>query len=327
MLNTFISKKTWILLFCVIIATIPRFNRNQFFISRPPADMAIHTAMIEYYRTGEVDNILLSKHSIAANWRPLFPFIASFLPFAPITSLSILGILSIFFSVIILKRIMRQLGVDEKNIYLSLYLYIFSFPVFYYTTIGYLDPGLILLLNLGILLAIEKHTFLFYLNLALGVLMKEGIIVLLPFYWLYIIKEEAGTKKTLISIILSILIYFTISVIVRKLTFNSSLGFDVFWSPGSDMFLYNLNRINSWLSFILVMGIPLALISYNFHIFKTLIKSHQGVLPLIAGALMAVSTYGFAFISTVADGRTTWASYPFLFPIIGLIFTNKDRIK
>ena len=97
-------KKTWFLLFCIILVSIPRFNRNQIFFKRPQADMAIHTAMVEYYRSGNVEDILLSEDSIAANWRPMFPFIASFIPLSTITSLSILGILSIFVSVIFLKK-------------------------------------------------------------------------------------------------------------------------------------------------------------------------------------------------------------------------------
>lgn len=319
--------KTWLLLFCVICVALPRFNRNQIFIKKPPADMEIHTAMVEYFRLGDVDDILVSKDSIAANWRPLFPLIASYLPFKPITSLSVLGIFSIFISVLMLRTIMIRLGIDEKSIYQTLYLYIFSFPVFYYTTIGYVDPGLILMITIGIYLIIKEYHFLFIVVLSSGIFMKEGIIVLLPFFWLSLFQKKMPNGIKYIWISSSIIIYCTISIIIRKLSINALEGHDLFWSPSLEMLLYNLGRTNSWLSFILVMGVPLMLIFYNSHIIKRLIKTNQYVLPLIAGAVLAIGTYSFAFISTVADGRTLWASYPFLFPIIGLIFTHKDRMK
>ena len=37
-------------------------------------------------------------------------------------------------------------------------------------------------------------------------------------------------------------------------------------------------------------------------------------------------TYLFAFISTVADGRTVWAAYPFLIPLVGYILDNKRSL-
>ena len=53
-----IYKKTWFLLFCIILITHPRFNRNQIFFKRPQADMAIHTAMVDYYRSGNIPWVL-----------------------------------------------------------------------------------------------------------------------------------------------------------------------------------------------------------------------------------------------------------------------------
>ena len=105
------------LLFCLYPS-----NRNQIFIKRPQADMAIHTAIVDYFRSGTVTEILLSKDSIAANWRPMYPFIASFMPFSPITSLSILGILSIFLTVIILKKTLLIMNIPEKRIFQGIYL-------------------------------------------------------------------------------------------------------------------------------------------------------------------------------------------------------------
>ena len=180
-------RKTWVLLFCIILVSLPRFNRNQLIFKRPQADMAIHTAMVKYFNTGDIDKIILSKDSIAANWRPLFPFIASLIPFNAITSLSLLGIFTIFISVIFIKKILNVLKLPKHRIYQSLYIYIFSFPVFYYTTIGYVDPGLIMMISIGIYLTITNQLKLLMFTIVSGVFMKEGIIVLI----LFLLMEKA----------------------------------------------------------------------------------------------------------------------------------------
>ena len=316
--------KTWVLMICVICVATPRFNRNQFFIKRPLADMEIHTSMVDYFRTGHINEILLSENSIAANWRPLFPLIASFLPFVPITSMSLLGILSISLSVLLLKLTMMRIGVRTKFIYNTLFLYIFSFPVFYYTTIGYVDPGLILMLTTGIYLIISEKYILFLACLGLGVFMKEGIIVLLPFFWLYIFYKKMPKLMNILWVSMSLFVCVFMSIITRVVSINVSSGYQLFWSTSTEMLIYNLNRMNSWMSFILVMGIPLLLLLKNQKILIKIIKKNMLVIPLISGIIMAVITYGFAFISTVADGRTLWATYPFIFLIIALIFEEKS---
>jgi len=219
--------------------------------------------MVDYFRTGHVNEILLSKHSIAANWRPLFPLIASFLPFVPITSMSLLGILSISLSVLLLKLTMMRIGVRTKFIYNTLFLYIFSFPVFYYTTIGYVDPGLILMLTTGIYLIISEKYILFLACLGLGVFMKEGIIVLLPFFWLYIFYRKMPKLINILWVSMSLFVCVFMSIITRVVSINVSSGYQLFWSTSTEMLIYNLNRMNSWMSFILVMGIPLLLLLNN----------------------------------------------------------------
>lgn len=311
------------ILLCVIIIAIPRFNRNQIWLKRPQADMAIHTAMVDHFRTGEVKEILLSKDSIAANWRPLFPFIASWLPFSPITSLSILGILSIFFSAILLKKIMSKLKITEQNNWRSIYLFIISFPTFYYTTIGYVDPGLIFFIILSIYLLVLEKELLFLPLLGLGVLMKEGIIVLIPFYIFYLLSKNKSKWNVFLKFGIICFIYLTVSFFVRKIALNATEDHAVFWQPSTDMLAYNFKRPNSWLSLFLTLGIPGIIILKNILELKRLIRIHSIVLPLISGIILSLITYSFAFISTVADGRTVWAAYPFMIPLVGLLLDNQ----
>ncbi len=315
-------KKTWFLLFCIILVSIPRFNRNQIFFKRPQADMAIHTAMVEYYRSGNVEDILLSEDSIAANWRPMFPFIASFIPLSTITSLSILGILSIFVSVIFLKKNLQLMNISEKRIFQGIYMFIFSFPSFYYTTIGYVDPGLIMMLTLGLYFCITNRLFLFMVVIAFGVFMKEGIIILIPVLFFYLYKSNNKSLNIFLYTSLATILYFLFSFIVRENAINASESYQLFWSPSIEMIKYNLNRPNSWLSIFLVLGIPLGIILINYKSLRLLIVKNIIVVPLISGVIISLLMYSFAFVSTVADGRTLWASYPFIIPLAVLLINE-----
>ena len=316
-------KKTWFLLFCLILVALPRFNRNQIFFKRPQADMAIHTAMVDYYRSGTVDDILLSKDSVAANWRPLFPYIASLIPLSAITSLSILGILSLFLSVMILKKNLHLMNIPEKRIFQGIYLFIFSFPSFYYTTIGYVDPGLIMMLTLGLYFCITNRLLFFMAVIAIGVFMKEGIIILIPVLFFYLYKSNKNLLHLFLFPSCATILYIVCSLIIRENAINSSESYQLFWSPSIEMIKYNLNRPNSWLSLFAVLGIPLGIIINNYKKLRSLIVKNIFVIPLISGILISVLMYCFAFVSTVADGRTLWASYPFIIPLAVLLMNNE----
>jgi len=320
-----IFQNIWMILLCIILVSLPRFNRNQIWLKRPQADLPIHTAMVDYFRTGTVDEILLSKHSVAANWRPLFPLIASFLPFTSLTSLSILGILSLFFAAILLLQIMNQLGISYKVKWKSIYLFIFSFPAFYYTTIGYVDPGLILFITFGLYLALIGKFFFFLIIIATGVLMKEGIIVLIPFFLAHLVSIGTQRWQLIYWGLLCTGIYISITILGRYLALNAAQEHHLFWQPSIKMFIYNLTRPNSWLSIILTLGFPGGIIIKRFSSLKQISQSSKNVMPLICGILAALATYLFAFISTVADGRTIWAAYPFLIPLTGLVLDLKKE--
>ena len=321
-----IFQKTGMIFICVVLIALPRFNRNQLWLERPQADMAIHSAMVDYFRTGNIQEILLSKDSIAANWRPLFPFMASWLPFSPITSLSIIGILSIFFSAMLLKKIIMRLKISNQNMWRCIYLFVISFPTFYYTTIGYVDPGLILFITLGIYLILLKKIPLFLLLFGFGVLMKEGIIVLIPFYIFYVWSNNKSKKNIFFKFGIICFIYLTVSYFIREFSLNAAEGHTLFWQPSFDMLFYNFNRPNSWLSLILTLGIPGMIVLKNASNLKQIILSHSMALPLIFGIIFSLITYLFAFISTVADGRTVWAAYPFLIPLVGYILDNRRSL-
>ena len=316
-------KKTWFLLFCLILVALPRFNRNQIFFKRSQADMAIHTAMVDYYRSGTVDDILLSKDSVAANWRPLFPYIASLIPLSAITSLSILGILSLFLSVMILKKNLHLMNIPEKRIFQGIYLFIFSFPSFYYTTIGYVDPGLLMMLTLGLYFCITNRLLFFMIVISLGVFMKEGIILLIPVLFFYLYKSNKNLLYVIFFSSIATILFLVLSIIIRENAINSSESYQLFWYPSIEMLKYNINRTNSWLSIVFVLGIPLGLILMNRRKLRPLIAQNIFALPLISGILISVLMYCFAFVSTVADGRTLWASYPFIIPLAVLLMNNE----
>src|ERR1043165_2742534 len=103
--------KFCVIALCFLIVTLPRFNGNQVFIKNVPYDAKYFKAYVEYFR-GEAPTQPIRP---ASNWRLLIPFIASFLPFEPLTSLNIINLVCLALSLYILFICMRRLGVDWNN--------------------------------------------------------------------------------------------------------------------------------------------------------------------------------------------------------------------
>ena len=142
----------------------------------------------------------------------------------------------------------------------------------------------------------------------------------------FLLKADLFHRFTMLSFGIISFIYSTVSYFIREFSLNAAEGHTLFWQPSFDMLFYNFNRPNSWLSLILTLGIPGMIVLKNASNLKQIILSHSMALPLIFGIIFSLITYLFAFISTVADGRTVWAAYPFLIPLVGYILDNKRSL-
>ena len=208
-------------------------------------------------------------------------------------------------------------------------MYVFSFPVFYYGTIGYVDPVLICFLVIGTYMIFTYNWILLFLVFILGLLVKESIIILLPVVCVYLyLNRRLWTKEGLLIPLMAVA-YFFESFIIRSMS-PGQPGY--LWLPTMNSFKFNITRLHGWLSFFLSFGIQgmmsLLLLRYSAHDYfaerAVIIKT------LFSGLIVSFSLVLFSIISAYSDGRIIWMSYPFTIPLAVMVldyFWRKKRVN
>ena len=304
----FLSNKStlWLCLVTTILfvtVTSVRFNRNNTIVKRPLNDARYFIAYVEYFR-GETPTDVIRP---ASNWRMLVPCIAASLPFEPLTAINIVNQILLLLSMFMLYYSMLYLKISKGYVWLGMMLFIVSFPAFYYTTIGYVDAGVMFFVGTCIYATLKQSWWLFMCSFILGFLAKESIVVVLPFTVAYLFMKDKRKYAFVLGLIL-IATYLAESYLVRQYAYlTPGEKNNMFWVINLDNIRLNLNRINSLLAPILTMGF-VGLI-YLFSI-KSSMKTNKS---LSWASLILLATtfamYTFAFISTYADGRPFWLAY------------------
>lgn len=301
------SNTSLLVLFFILFigVTSVRFNRNTALINRPLNDARYFIAYVEHFR-GETPSDVIRP---ASNWRMLVPFVAAQLPLEPLTAINITNQLLLLLSLLFLFQSLSKIGIDKGYKWLALFLFVISFPTFYYTTIGYVDAGVMCFVSLGIWATLSSNWWALLLAFAIGFLAKESIIVLLPFtaayYW--ILNER---KKAIGLTIVLLAIYILESYLVREFAYlTPGEKNNLFWKVDLQNIQLNLSRINSLLAPVLSLGVVGLIYLWSVIQTKsTLIKNPLAVASL-ALLLTTFAMYGFAFITTFADGRPIWLAY------------------
>lgn len=288
-----------------LLITLPRFNRNSFIVERPLNDALYFKAYVEYFR-GETPSYYIRP---ASNWRMLVPAAASVLPFDPLTAINITNLLCLAVSVYVLYKSMRLLSIHESLGWLGCWLFIFSFPTFYYTTIGYVDPGVMLFISMAVYFTLAQQPLLLVLSFILGALAKETIIIALPFtlvYTWYHHKQKALLWTTLIAII-----YLVENYLIRQYAYvtpgerNPS-----FWGLSADAVWMNAKRLNSYLAPLLSFGIPgAAFLWINKRAGWIQVKQSPLIMATWALLLGVLLVFITTVIATYCDGRMIWHAY------------------
>lgn len=308
--DSVLSLRTWILLvLALIIMCLPRFDKNTFLFPASPGDEVVYRNYVKYFRAEEVTGPLSS----ASTWRPLVPFLAAYVPFRPLTALNVVNMASLFLALFFLAKILAFFALPRSYIVGGCGLFIFSFPVLYYGTIGYVDPMLVGLVTLGVYLILTRHRLAFTLLLVPGLLAKEGIIVLL-LPALYFLIVGGFQRRYWIYPVLWVAIYVGLSVAVRR--YAPGISYDSFWIPSVDKFLQNASRSRVWLSALLTFGPP-GLIAFMMmarsRCFSSPFRPRRVMLSL--GFIAVICTWLFALVTAYVDGRTLWIAYPFTIPL------------
>jgi len=304
----FLSNKSilWLSLVTLILfvtITGVRFNRNNAIVNRPLNDARYFIAYVEHFR-GETPSDVIRP---ASNWRMLVPFIAASLPLEPLTAINIINQILLLLSMFMLYHSMLYLKISKGYIWLGLMLFSVSFPAFYYTTIGYVDAGVMFFVSTCIYATLKLSWWLFMVSFVLGFLAKESIAVVMPFTVVYLFMQ--GKRKNAIALgLILIATYLAESYWVRQYAYlTPGEKNNMFWVINPENIGLNLKRINSLIAPILTMGLVGLIYLYSI---KSSIKINKALtwasMILLATTL---AMYAFAFITTYADGRPFWLAY------------------
>lgn len=310
------------LLILLYLITFPRFNWRPLpsplnsFVGTKPFDVEQYEKYVEYFRG---NTQLATELEGPFSYRPLVPYLASFLPFDALTSINLINLLFLSLGLIYLIKFLSEIKIAEKFITIGLIIFIVSFPVFYYTTSGYIDASLI-----GILAITNYYLFLnkylkFIISFFFGILIKETIIIILPLAVVYFLMNEKKNNKYL-KIILPVFLYLTTVIAIRSLVPQKE---NYIWNPSIEIFIYNISRAKTYLSFILTLGIPGVLSLYLILSDKKKNISRELLFPLVTGFLFSVLLWVYSLFSAYSDGRQLWTSYVYTIPLMLELFIQK----
>ena len=321
-------KFRWLVLLCalLVLVTLPRFDRKDFFgVNRISSaglgtlgDAEYYLNNIRYYR-GEVGiNLLRAPYS----WRPFPAALAAPLPFSPMRSLNVINLAAMLISLIFLLRILKSFKLSPGTCFLGAILYIFSFPTFYYSTIGYIDPILIMALIMGVDFIVKRQTSSMFLLSIISTGINEKFIIIFPFWLLFdllILKKRFF--PTILTVILAGATFMAGFNVIQYLTPPSKYGWYLNWNAVTE----NAIRPRTWLSFLLSWGPLGAFLSFYFLKYFKASFQDKTIFVFWLGVAAGLSVWAYSFVTCYADGRYVWISYPFMVPLFCLYFEKYDK--
>jgi hypothetical protein len=305
-----------ILILCFLIIVSIRFNRNSLVVDRPLNDAAFYIANVERHR-GEKTSYTYKE---PFNERFLVTILAAHLPLEPLTAINITNIGFLLFSLYLLGSILKKLGIPEKLVWLGLYLFVFSFSTFYYSTIGYTDPGVLAMIFMGVNALYFNKYWLFLLSMILGTFAKEGIVLLIPVALAYGYSRD--DKKWLLTGTVAFIIFLGLTTLV-KLNVGEHHNAPFFWRFDLNRVGFNLSRPNFYASSALSFGIPGSLcLIFLYKYGKNIMEMCKEDLPLIVGTISAFLPWIYMIFSAFPDGRAFWIAS--CFPIaLSMVWWNR----
>ena len=96
------------------------------------------------------------------------------------------------------------------------------------------------------------------------------------------------------------------------------------WVPRYSSAIENLSRPRTYVSLLLTIGIPAGFAALAILTGRTRsVLSPRNARVLATGSLVVAASYVYTLLSTVADGRIIWITYPFLIPLAATWFENR----
>jgi len=303
-----------------LLVFLPRFNGNQLIVKQQPYDTKYFKAYVNFFR-GEIP---VNEIKPATNWRFLVPLIASVLPLYSLTAINLINAILLVISLYVFFKVLHFFNVKPEKIWQSLWLFILSFPMFYYSSIGYVDASLFLFIALSIYATIKNINWLFVLSVLIGLCVKETIVICIPFYFFY--QYNYNKNKTIIVTFLTCLLVTILFLIIKNYApVTNIISKNNFWIFNLKNAEINFTRFNTWGSFIFSFGIVGLLFINN--LLKFNIKNmlaNKLILACLASIVSAYFLYVLSYFSTIADGRIIWLTYFYMLLIVNGL-PNKDK--
>lgn len=295
------------LLLCFFLVVAVRFNRNDLLVERSLGDARFYIGNVEFLRGAP----LAFNVQAPFNERLLVTLAAAPLPFDPMTSINIVNVVFLLASLWFLYQLLEHFRLDDKLVWIGLYLFVLSFPTFYYGTIGYVDSGVLLMIFAGTYAIYKEKHALFLLSIFLGTIAKEGIVLLIPVAMAYAFTRK--NYRWYFSAAAGMVVYLLAWGLVKRYIPNGHGDTPVlFWQPITWRIISNFTRPNAYISSILSFGIPGAMCCYYLCRFGGAVKSAwKDELPLWVGTIGGYLLWFYTLFSAHTDGRFFWIAYCF----------------
>lgn len=272
---------------------------------------------VNYFKGKDVASEVSKPYS----FRFLVPLVASLLPFDSFTALNIVNLSTEILGLLFLMKILALMGFRDRTIFVTGFVYSFSFPVFYYGVVGLIDAPAIFLILFGIYLTFKNKLLYLSLIIIIGAMVNEKVILLLPFYFFYNVREK-GMKNGLTLTLILFIIFSITTFFVRKITINADSAF--LWQINLDTLIYNLARIRTYISLLLTGGVPLALLLLSC---KKINFQNNYNFALLLGVIFVILMILYSFAAAYTDGRFMWYIYPFALPLGAMYIEQKFKVR
>lgn len=305
------------LILSVAAVSYPRFDRQDIgLIGDLTGKIDGHTSYgdaihyvnyVDYFR----GNATLDDIPLPFTYRPLVPFVASFLPIeSPMTSINIVNLFALYMTVLFIFLYLRRLRFEFSHAILGCFMYAVSFPVFYMSTTGYMEACAMCLLAIGFYLIVREKWALVALTIVVGMFVKEVMVLLIPVSTVYLISRRKGALRILAWSSVLAACFIAPTMLIKE-TFG-----DFYWIPSIETFMENL-RLRALLSVVLSFGLP-GLLSLIFiagvRRFSRALQPSM-MWPLLTGLTFTFLLVIFSMLTAYTDGRFIWPASIFTIPL------------
>ncbi len=325
-----------LLLLSIVALTMPRFNRQDLgtiaaYTSdgnpiKMNSDSTQYQLFTTYFRGKRGSGVLAAPYS----YRPIVPLLASLLPLPANTAINVINILSLLVSCYVLYLILAFFGFTYRWRIVGCALFVYSFPLFYYGAITYIDPVLICAVTLATHFLLRRQWMALGITLLLGALVKETVFMMIPVTVAYLlINNEKPVRVVYISAFLSMMVVLpllTVRVISPHIFHTSS---HYVWLPSHYWLCTNLHRSRTVLAILLSFGLPgfLALGTLPWLLKPTAVEFRRQYGALLVGMLVSLVVLGYGVSSVFADGRYIWFAVPFTIPLAVRFISDRSPQK